>query len=149
LYDNISRNLTLYNKYKAKFKVSCFTNNLKEYYDFLKEEKIKKENINCIEKELKNRDFLGFEDIYIINLKTEKMKKDLADLEDIGLPLTIENIKKLKKQKELEKIKDEVIPAPTDPKDKQICELLQYAPPAFKDKIIEKLLKFKDEVEDI
>jgi len=27
--------------------------------------------------------------------------------------------------------------------------LLQYALPAFKDKIIEKLLKFKDEVEDI
>ena len=75
--------------------------------------------------------------------------KKVYSLEDKGLPLTVENIKKLKKQKELEKIKDEVIQAPSDPKDKQICELLQYAPPAFKDKIIEKLLKFKDEVEDI
>jgi len=45
--------------------------------------------------------------------------------------------------------KNQNIKKSTDPKDKQICELLQYAPPAFKDKIIEKLLKFKDEVEDI
>jgi len=65
-----------------------------------------------------------------------------------GLPLTIENIKKLKKQKELEKITDEIVPAPTDPKDKQICELLKYAPSAFKDKIIEKLLKYKEDIEE-
>lgn len=36
----------------------------------------------------------------------------------------------------------------TDPKDKQICELLQYAPTAFKDKIIEKLLQYKKDVEE-
>ena len=52
------------------------------------------------------------------------------------------------KQKELEKITDEIIPAPTDPKDKQICELLKYAPSAFKDKIIEKLLKYKEDIEE-
>ena len=37
----------------------------------------------------------------------------------------------------------------TDPKDKQICELLQYAPPAFKDKIIERLLQYKKDIEEL
>jgi transcriptional regulator with XRE-family HTH domain len=89
-----------------------------------------------------------FEDVFFSTLKKKTIINFLSEMEE-GLPLTIENIKKLKKQKELEKISDEIVPASTDPKDKQICELLKYAPPAFKDKIIEKLLKFKDEVEDI
>ena len=81
----------------------------------------------------------------LYRFKKEKIKKDLWELEDKGLDLEIAYIKK---QKEFEKIQSEVIPAPTDPKDKQICELLQYAPPAFKDKIIEKLLQYKKDVEE-
>ena len=73
---------------------------------------------------------------------------DFNSLIQQGISLTKENIKLY--QFKIGKFeKSQNIPAPTDPKDKQICELLQYAPPAFKDKIIEKLLKFKDEVEDI
>jgi len=64
-----------------------------------------------------------------------------------GITLTKENIKHY--QFKIGKFEKSQNNQPTDPKDKQICELLQYAPPAFKDKIIEKLLKFKDEVEDI
>jgi len=139
--------LTIYKIENLPIKPSCFKENINIYFDFLKNRSFENNNIRCIENKLKKMDWDN--DEHFINIKIELMKKDLADLEDIGLPLTIENIKKLKKQKELEKIQNEIIPAPTDPKDKQICELLQYAPPAFKDKIIEKLLKFKDEVEDI
>jgi hypothetical protein len=84
---------------------------------------------------------------FLSTLKKKTIINFLSEMEE-GLPLTIENIKKLKKQKELEKITDEIVPAPTDPKDKQICELLKYAPSAFKDKIIEKLLKYKEDIEE-
>jgi transcriptional regulator with XRE-family HTH domain len=81
----------------------------------------------------------------------ELKKQILIDFNTLikqGISLTKENIKLY--QFKIGKFeKSQNLPAPTDPKDKQICELLQYAPPAFKDKIIEKLLKFKDEVEDI
>jgi len=86
--------------------------------------------------------------LHIDSFKKAVIIDELSQLEDRGVLITIENIKKLKKQKELEIIQEEVIPAPTDPKDKQICELLQYAPTAFKDKIIEKLLQYKKDVED-
>jgi len=121
--------------------VSQFEDEENEYINFLNSNEKFNNLMSELHTEFKQAVFYSFKKQTVINI--------LSDLEDIGLPLTVENIKKLKKQKELEKIKDEVIPAPTDPKDKQICELLQYAPPAFKDKIIEKLLKFKDEVEDI
>jgi len=128
-----------------KYKPSCF-NSSNLYFEVINN---KYKKIMQIFAQSSNKE-IGEDYIWsIYGLKIDLIKKDLADLEDIGLPLTIENIKKLKKQKELEKIQNEIIPVPTDPKDKQICELLQYAPPAFKDKIIEKLLKFKDEVEDI
>jgi transcriptional regulator with XRE-family HTH domain len=85
--------------------------------------------------------------IVSLDFKRNLVIKELSDLEDKGELLTIENIKKLKKQKELEKIQDKVNIKVTDPKDQKILELLHYAPPAFKDKIIEKLEKFRDEVE--
>ncbi len=82
-----------------------------------------------------------------IECDTSFLFKKINELEKNGVIPYLENI--LGYNIFSFKTKNEVIPAPTDPKDKQICELLQYAPPAFKDKIIEKLLKFKDEVEDI
>ena len=77
----------------------------------------------------------------------EKILKEFNFLINKGIPLTKENIKHYQfKIGKLVKIVDEI--TPTDPKDKQICELLQYAPPAFKDKIIEKLLQYKKDVEE-
>jgi len=87
--------------------------------------------------------------VYLMNF--QKIYESIKNIDKRGLALTIENIKKLREENKILKLtlslKDKI--TPIDPKDKQICELLQYAPPAFKDKIIEKLLKFKDEVEDI
>jgi len=77
----------------------------------------------------------------------EKILKQFNFLLNKGITLTKENIKLYQfKIGKLGEIADEV--TPTDPKDKQICELLQYAPPAFKDKIIEKLLQYKKDVEE-
>ncbi len=76
------------------------------------------------------------------------IKQTIEELMIKGKPVNKETIKEFKIELETGAILS-TCNEPTDPKDKQICELLQYAPPAFKDKIIEKLLKFKDEVEDI
>jgi len=76
------------------------------------------------------------------------IKQTLEELMIKGKSVNKETIKEFKIELETGAILS-TCNEPTDPKDKQICELLQYAPPAFKDKIIEKLLKFKDEVEDI
>jgi len=111
-----------------------------EYFNFLKND----EEFNNLLSKVKGNLY----EVLSIDFKRNLVIKELSELEDKGVLITIENIKKLKKQKELEKIQNEVIPAPTDPKDKQICELLQYAPPAFKDKIIEKLLQYKKDVEE-
>jgi len=131
--------LMLKNVYKINPKISQFECYLNEYINFLKNN----DEFNQLLNEIKT-------DLYtaLLHFKKNIVIKELSDLEEIGILLTIENIKKLKKQKEMEKIQNEVIPAPTDPKDKQICELLQYAPPAFKDKIIEKLLQYKKDVEE-
>ena len=124
-----------------KFKPSNF-GSIKTYVEFFNKDYEKL--MNFISK--KSDEKIGENYIWsIYGFKKEKIKKDLWELEDKGLNLEIAFIKKLK---ELEKIQSEVIPAPTDPKDKQICELLQYAPPAFKDKIIEKLLQYKKDVEE-
>jgi len=120
-----------------KFECSMFTNKLTSIDLLLK--------TDLLSNDKKEKPFDVKEILYIEKLKNFFLNKIKCN----GLPLTIENIRKLKKQKELENIKDEIQPSPTDPKDKEICELLQYAPPAFKDKIIEKLKKFRDEVEDI
>jgi len=125
---------------------------------------------------LKNFDFKAAEELYgIINLSSVDkfyLIELISEFSELDTQISVENIKKLKKIKEIEQLKrkeefinafnvldeffdsaennkNQNIKKSTDPKDKQICELLQYAPPAFKDKIIEKLLKFKDEVEDI
>ncbi|GAB6045474.1 hypothetical protein JCM11957_10720 [Caminibacter profundus] len=76
------------------------------------------------------------------------IKQTLEELITQGKPVIKETIKEFKIELETGAIFLHSN-QPTDPKDKEICELLQYAPPAFKDKIIEKLKKFKDKVEDI
>jgi len=75
------------------------------------------------------------------------IKKTIEELEKTGKPVTKETIKEFKLELETGGIIASC-PEITDPKDKQICELLQYAPPAFKDKIIEKLLQYKKDVEE-
>ena len=150
---------------ELKFALFNFTDKSHKYFDFLK-------NNNSLSylQEYYNIFHCESIDRFLI---LEKLSK-YAEIDTI---LSVENIKKLKKLKEIEKIKKEeelkeVIEAldqvmktpeklfnqknnsknndniPTDPKDKQICELLQYAPPAFKDKIIEKLLQYKKDVEE-
>ena len=137
LFTEIMLIISLSKFYHFNVKPSQFEHIPNEYINFLKNE----EEINYLFSDLQKED-VSF------TLKRNLIIKELSELEDKGVLITIENIKKLKKQKELEKIQNEVIPAPTDPKDKQICELLQYAPPAFKDKIIEKLLGYKKDVEE-
>jgi len=150
---------------ELKFALFNFTDKSHKYFDFLKNDNslsYLQEHYNIFHCESIDR-FLILE--------------ELSKYAEIDIILSVENIKKLKKLKEIEKIKKEeelkeVIEAldqimktpeklfhqkdnsknndntPTDPKDKQICELLQYAPPAFKDKIIEKLLQYKKDVEE-
>jgi len=137
LFNEIILIISLSKIYHFNVKPSQFERLPNEYIKFLKNE----EEINYLFSNLIEND-LSF------TFKKDLIIKELSELEDKGVLISIENIKKLKKQKELEKIQEEVIPAPTDPKDKQICELLQYAPPAFKDKIIEKLLQYKKDVEE-
>jgi len=128
--------LSLVHKYNFLVNIREFENNPNQYIELLQ---IYGEKIpTCFKTELHHS---------LLFLKKKTIINFLSEMEE-GLPLTIENIKKLKKQKELEKITDEIVPAPTDPKDKQICELLKYAPSAFKDKIIEKLLKYKEDIEE-
>jgi len=75
------------------------------------------------------------------------IKKTIEELIIKGKPVNKETIKEFKIELETGAIFSNCN-QPTDPKDKQICELLQYAPPAFKDKIIEKLLQYKKDVEE-
>ena len=75
------------------------------------------------------------------------IKKTIEDLEKNGKPVNKETIKEFKIELESGTLFAKCNTS-TDPKDKQICELLQYAPPAFKDKIIEKLLQYKKDVEE-
>jgi transcriptional regulator with XRE-family HTH domain len=132
-----------------KFQTRNFCEKNQKYYFFVKNYITNSEKFLTL---LYNYGQMNFEEgfcMYSINF--EKMYESLQNIDKNGLALTVENIKKLKEQEKILKIQVSLLEniSPTDPKDKQICELLQYAPPAFKDKIIEKLLKFKDEVEDI
>jgi len=143
------------------FKLSNFTDNPKIYFDFI--EKIS-QNEELFLKSLYQYGSLYYEDGFCIyTISFDKLKNDLIEIDKKGLSLTIENIKKIREKEKIiglssnkiildlnkELIEKIITEAITDPKDKEICELLQYAPPAFKDKIIEKLKKFRDEVEDI
>jgi transcriptional regulator with XRE-family HTH domain len=86
------------------------------------------------------------EDIAKLKQLYPTIKKTIEELEKTGKPVTKETIKEFKLELETGGITTSC-PEITDPKDQKILELLHYAPPAFKDKIIEKLEKFRDEVE--
>jgi transcriptional regulator with XRE-family HTH domain len=86
------------------------------------------------------------EDIKKLKQLYPTIKKTIEELEKTGKPVTKETIKEFKLELETGGITTSC-PEITDPKDQKILELLHYAPPAFKDKIIEKLEKFRDEVE--
>ena len=86
-------------------------------------------------------------DIHKLKKLLPIIKKNIEDLEKNGKPVNKETIKEFKIELESGTLFANSN-TPTDPKDKQICELLQYAPPAFKDKIIEKLLQYKKDVEE-
>jgi len=86
-------------------------------------------------------------DIHKLKKIFPTIKKTIEELMIKGKPVNKETIKEFKIELETGAIFSNCN-QPTDPKDKQICELLQYAPPAFKDKIIEKLLQYKKDVEE-
>jgi transcriptional regulator with XRE-family HTH domain len=86
------------------------------------------------------------EDIVKLKQLYPTIKKTIEELEKTGKPVTKETIKEFKLELETGGITT-FCPEITDPKDQKILELLHYAPPAFKDKIIEKLEKLRDEVE--
>jgi len=87
-------------------------------------------------------------DISILKNLFPTIKQTIEELMTKGKPVNKETIKEFKIELETGAILS-TNNEPTDPKDKQICELLQYAPPAFKDKIIEKLLQYKKDIEEL
>jgi len=87
-------------------------------------------------------------DISILKNLFPTIKQTIEELMIKGKPVNKETIKEFKIELETGAILS-TCNQPTDPKDKQICELLQYAPPAFKDKIIEKLLQYKKDIEEL
>ncbi|GAX87012.1 hypothetical protein LNAT_P0307 [Lebetimonas natsushimae] len=107
--------------------------------------------------------FTQNKELNINSLDFTSLRKEIQELEKKGIAFTIENIKKFKQIVSLKTIKpltmemnkvsikqivnNVINDLSIDPKDQKILELLHYAPPAFKDKIIEKLEKFRDEVE--
>jgi len=132
------------------FKPSCFFDkDMNFYIETLKNIPLYSYNISC-----------GVSDDIIYKDKTEIINK-LTNLEKNGLDLTIENIKKLSKYKELEELKNQIkqlekelniTPAevvPADNKASEICTLLEYAPEPFKDKLLNKLREYKKDIEEL
>jgi hypothetical protein len=130
-----------------KFKTKNFSKNPQKYYSLV--EKYMKNQDEFI-KILYNYGALHFEGGFCLySMNFQKIYDSLTNIDKNGLLLTVENIKNLREKNKILKIvvnlNDNI--NTTDPKDQKILELLHYAPPAFKDKIIEKLEKFRDEVE--
>lgn len=156
---------------KIDFKPSSF-NDLKIYLNFLKNEENKKKlekyelfyfeyvanHFEYIYEILELQENIG----YILTIENIKVFKEFLEAKKIKFnPNNQENVKENNKIPKwlslgdfLKKYDDNKIEANKtneknniDPKDQKILKLLHYAPPAFKDKIIEKLEKFRDEVE--
>lgn len=96
----------------------------------------------------------------------KEFEDKLLYLEEKGLELSIENISLISKElkikklqndiknlkKELSETKIDIFEAEIidmNSKDYQICELLKYAPDTFKDKIIQKLKTYKEDIESL
>ena len=127
-------------EFYEKEKLPFFTNSLINFNSFIK-------NFNNIAP-------IGIVPIYNFDEEKEylkmifpNLKQTLEELIIKGKPVNKETIKEFKIELESGTLFANCN-TPTDPKDKQICELLQYAPPTFKDKIIEKLLQYKKDVEE-
>jgi len=98
---------------------------------------------------------------FLSHFDANEIINKLTNLEKNGLDLTIENIKKLSKYKELKELKNKVkqlekelniTPAevvPADNKASEICTLLEYAPEPFKDKLLNKLREYKKDIEEL
>ncbi len=123
----------------------------KEKFSFFKNSLI---NFNSFIKDFNNIAPIGIVPLYYweedkkyLQTLFPTIKQTIEELEKNGKPVNKETIKEFKIELESGTLFANCN-TPTDPKDKQICELLQYAPPAFKDKIIEKLLQYKKDVEE-
>ena len=127
-------------EFYEKEKLTFLMQSLKDFYNF-------KQHFHYLSSKTLVTILEEEEEKYLQNI-FPTIKHTIEELMIKGKPVNKETIKEFKIELETGAILS-TCNEPTDPKDKQICELLQYAPPAFKDKIIEKLLKFKDEVEDI
>jgi len=118
--------------------------NFLESFDILDEENIRdffdNQTFSILEKDFKE-DLIKLKKLFPI------IKQTIEELEKNGKSVNKETIKEFKIELESGTLFTNCN-TPTDPKDKQICELLQYAPTAFKDKIIEKLLQYKKDVEE-